>query len=159
MMTTTKRTGALGALMDEYERAAIDLKEILLKLSDEDFKKIRDHKTEDQDCRSIQSINFHLVQSGYTYANYLNSVFEGEWNEYKSEINKASQGITEIDKMLAFTDQVLSDKYQLPSSQIEAWSFKARWGVTYDAEQLLEHAIVHILRHRRQIENFLNQDT
>ena len=27
----------------------------------------------------------------------------------------------------------------------------------YDAEQLLEHAIVHILRHRRQIEKFMWQ--
>ena len=30
-----------------------------------------------------------------------------------------------------------------------------RWGQLYDVEQLFEHAIVHILRHRRQIERFL----
>ena len=29
------------------------------------------------------------------------------------------------------------------------------WGQQYDIEQLLEHAIVHIFRHRRQIENFI----
>ena len=29
------------------------------------------------------------------------------------------------------------------------------WGQLYDIEQLFEHAIVHILRHRRQIERFL----
>ncbi|WP_294276359.1 hypothetical protein [uncultured Chryseobacterium sp.] len=29
------------------------------------------------------------------------------------------------------------------------------WGQQYDVEQMLEHAIVHILRHRRQIENAL----
>ncbi|MGY0037018.1 hypothetical protein [Pedobacter sp. NJ-S-72] len=28
------------------------------------------------------------------------------------------------------------------------------WGQLYDIEQLMEHAIVHILRHRRQIERF-----
>jgi len=28
----------------------------------------------------------------------------------------------------------------------------SRWGQRYDLEQLLEHAIVHVLRHRRQIE-------
>jgi len=59
--------------------------------------------------------------------------------------------------MLAYTDQVLSDKYHLPANQVSEWSFEARWGVTYDAEQMLEHAIVHILRHRRQIEIFLKQ--
>jgi len=30
-----------------------------------------------------------------------------------------------------------------------------KWGQLYDVEQLFEHAIVHILRHRRQIERFL----
>lgn len=30
-----------------------------------------------------------------------------------------------------------------------------RWGQKYDVEQIFEHAIVHILRHRRQIERFL----
>ena len=30
-----------------------------------------------------------------------------------------------------------------------------RWGQMYNIEQLLEHAIVHVLRHRRQIERFL----
>ncbi|AUP81600.1 hypothetical protein C1H87_11295 [Flavivirga eckloniae] len=29
-----------------------------------------------------------------------------------------------------------------------------KWGQVYDIEQLFEHAIVHILRHRRQIERF-----
>ena len=28
------------------------------------------------------------------------------------------------------------------------------WGQVYDIEQIIEHAIVHILRHRRQIEKF-----
>ncbi|RBQ04651.1 hypothetical protein DRW42_18440 [Pedobacter miscanthi] len=30
-----------------------------------------------------------------------------------------------------------------------------KWGQQYDVEQILEHAIVHILRHRRQIKNAL----
>ena len=29
------------------------------------------------------------------------------------------------------------------------------WGQLYDIEQLMEHAIVHILRHRRQVERFM----
>ena len=29
------------------------------------------------------------------------------------------------------------------------------WGQLFDIDQLFEHAIVHILRHRRQIERFL----
>ena len=34
---------------------------------------------------------------------------------------------------------------------------QVRWGPTYDFEQLFEHAIVHVLRHRRQIDRFLGR--
>ncbi len=32
--------------------------------------------------------------------------------------------------------------------------FESRWKQPYDIEQMLEHAIVHILRHRRQLERW-----
>lgn len=147
----------LGALMDEYERASIDLKSILEDLSQEDFVLIRDTQTQDEDCRSIQTIMRHVVQSGYTYANYILSVFSDEWKEYKQPITDPAMSIVELDKMLAYTDRCLQDKYDLPLDQIESWTFHSRWNVDYDIEQLLEHAIVHILRHRRQIENFLRK--
>ena len=33
--------------------------------------------------------------------------------------------------------------------------FTSRMGEEYNFEQILEHAVVHILRHRRQIEKFI----
>jgi len=38
-----------------------------------------------------------------------------------------------------------------------AHKMKVVWRQLYDVEQLMEHAIVHVLRHRRQIERFLNK--
>ena len=32
-----------------------------------------------------------------------------------------------------------------------------KWRQQYDVEQLFEHAIVHVLRHRRQIERFIQK--
>jgi hypothetical protein len=43
----------------------------------------------------------------------------------------------------------------MTDEEISATVINSGWGVTYDAEQLLEHAIVHVLRHRRQIEKFI----
>ena len=34
---------------------------------------------------------------------------------------------------------------------------KTSWGQVYDIEQMMEHAIVHVLRHRRQIEKFIRK--
>lgn len=150
-----KRTRMLGALMDEYERASLDLKAILKILPQEEFEVIKDSQTNSPECRSIQTLLFHIVQSGYTYANYINSVYSDQWFEYDQTINTPQESIVELDKMLGYTDQVLMDKYDKPMDEIQSWSFDARWGTTFNIEQLLSHAIVHILRHRRQIENFL----
>lgn len=152
---TNKRRGMLGALMDEYERAARDYNMVLGDISLADFTLVRDPATTDPDCHSIQTVATHVVRSGYTYASYINSVYNGEWFAFEKIPSSAEEGVRELDAMLRYTDNVLSDKYALPLEEVAAWKFDTRWGVTYDVEQLLEHAIVHILRHRRQIENFL----
>ena len=63
----------------------------------------------------------------------------------------------EIDKMLDYTELVFDTIYYKSNEVIEQWIFNTRWGVTYDFEQLMEHAIVHVLRHGRQIVNFLKE--
>ena len=74
-MAKNYRNGAIGALMDEYERAALELKILLNKIPPEDFVKIVDPNTKDEDCRSIQSIMNHVVRAGYGYSNYLRKEF------------------------------------------------------------------------------------
>lgn len=148
----------LVALMDEYKRASKDYIKVLSDISEEDFLIVRDHKTEDSDCKSIQTVIFHIIQSGYTYANYIQSLSNDTWLEYKLLINTTKTAIQEIKKMLEYTEDSFHDNWYKTNKELEKHSFKTRWNVTYDLEQLLEHAIVHILRHRRQVENFLKKD-
>lgn len=150
-----KRYGMLGALLDEYERAAIDLKAVLKGISIPDFTAIRDTQTTDPDCHSVQTITTHVVRSGYSYANYINSVYQGAPYVFEGIITSPDEGIQKIDAMLLYTENVLLDKFDIPLEELSTWKFNTRWGVTYDIEQLLEHAIVHVLRHRRQIEHFM----
>ena len=60
-----------------------------------------------------------------------------------------------IDKMLAYTIETLDGKWEMSDDEIDKIVIHSGWGVTYNLEQLLEHAIVHVLRHRRQVEKFL----
>src|SRR5215471_3762768 len=78
MTTKTYRQGAVGALMDEYERAAGELVSILSGITDEEFERIRDTKTQDQDCRSIQTIMRHVIRAGYGYAGYMRTAWGKE---------------------------------------------------------------------------------
>jgi hypothetical protein len=56
--------------------------------------------------------------------------------------------------MLAYTAETLEGKWQLTDEEIQKAEIKVTWGSVYDIEQIIEHAIVHILRHRRQVEKF-----
>ncbi len=147
----------LIALMEEYHRATVDYKEILSNLSRENFIKIRDVETQDPDCKSIQAVTLHIIKSGYTYANYIQSVSNKTWLDYSKKVNIPKFAIQEIDKMLAYTAQSFHDNWYKTNKELEKYSFKTRWNITYNLEQLLEHAIVHILRHRRQVEEFLSK--
>lgn len=151
------RNGPVGALMDEYERAADELKTLLRTVSQKDFLTIADPETSDPDCRSIQTIMNHVVKAGYGYANYIRKQFGNDWvtrkNDY--ELNSPDIACDEFDKMLSYTLETLQDKWNITGEDVAKNLIKTTWGQTYDFEQLLEHAIVHVLRHRRQIERFL----
>ncbi|WP_431165572.1 DinB family protein [Tenacibaculum halocynthiae] len=153
-----KKNGMLVALMEEYERAIMDYKLILKSISEEDFTIIRNSVAEDPDCKSLQTVTFHVIQSGYTYANYIQSVSTKDWLEYNTEVITTNKAIQEIEGMIAYTKKSFHNNWYKATKELEEYSFKTRWNVTYDLEQLLEHAIVHILRHRRQIENFLKKN-
>jgi len=151
------RKGGVGAMMDEYERAAADLSAILRRISDEEFERARDLETMDEDCRSVQTILHHVVRAGYGYASYVREAYGDEPNRPDVPLGKRLEYLGRLDAMLAFTSATLEDKWELPYEEITAVKMQVRWGPVYDLEQLLEHAIVHVLRHRRQIERFLTE--
>lgn len=150
-----KKNTMLIALIEEYRKSASAYKHIIETIPLSLFEKIIDHKTNDKDCKSIQTISLHIVHSGYTYASYLNAFNSRDWYEYDKSIETPEIAIIEIDKMLNFTEKSLDGLWDKTNDEIESMKFKSRWKVTYDIEQLLEHAIVHVLRHRRQVENIL----
>ncbi|MGH8014716.1 MAG: DinB family protein [Candidatus Zixiibacteriota bacterium] len=154
-MPKTYRKGGVGAMMDEYERAAAELKTVLSRVTEEQFNRIVDTETKDDDCRSIQTIMRHVVRAGYGYANYFRTAWNLPLSSPESVPLQKEEAASKIDDFLTYTAQTLEGKWEYTDEQIQSVSMKVRWGVTYDLEQLLEHAIVHILRHRRQIERFL----
>lgn len=157
MIKTYRDTGAYGALLDEYEKALDELKDLVSQVSTEQLQNIVDHKTDDEDCRSIQTILTHVVSAGYTYAITIRNHL-GESINYKEKvILDSTKGYNQaLSEMMNFTIQMMDDnpKMNLEESDNDK-KLTTRWGQMYNIEQLLEHAIVHILRHRRQIERFL----
>ena len=151
------RTGNIGALMDEYVRASVDLRKLILSFSQEKFEKILDDKTNDEDCRSVQTIMNHVVAAGYRYLNQINVFLKQEQITPNFQVASPLSAIKEFDKMLSLTSEAVKNNLAIKYEEVEAARMETRWGF-YDIEMMFEHAIVHILRHRRQIEKLTQQN-
>jgi uncharacterized damage-inducible protein DinB len=152
-----RENGAVGALLDEYERAIKELKNTLSGISEKELKTIVDTTTDDEDCRSIQTILTHVVRSGFGYAIYIRN-HQGEQLAFRQSVflENIDAYCNALDEMFEYNAQLFQDYPNLKLEEYEtALKIQVRWGQLYDIEQLMEHAIVHILRHRRQIERFL----
>jgi uncharacterized damage-inducible protein DinB len=155
-MTKIYRQGASGALLDEYERAIIDLQNTISDISEAELIKVVDNQTNDSSCKSIQTILSHVVCSGYAYGIYIRQ-FKGETIDFQDEIFHTS--IQDYNNHLddSFIFMIGSFK-DIKDNQLEESDNNKKlttsWGQIYDIEQIMEHAIVHVLRHRRQIEKY-----
>lgn len=155
-MTQVYRYGFIGALLDEYERAIANYQQVILTLTDEQFNAIVDIQTADPDCVSVETITRHVINAGYGYANYIRRQYGDEPVEHNRNytLPDAITACILLNKMFQFNVQTLQNKMDITDDVILQNIIHVTWGQKYDMEQLLEHAIVHVLRHRRQVEKF-----
>ncbi len=151
------RKGAVGALMDEYERAAIELKMLVESVSEENYMRIADAETKDADCHSIQMMMNHVVHAGYGYANSIRRKIAIEFDPLGDERPQISQSEIgdEIDKVLAYTSETLDGLWEISYADLDKFVIERKDDFSENLEQLLEHAVLHFLRHRRQVDKFL----
>ena len=155
-MRRFRNNGTIGAILDEYEKAILELEKVLSDVTDEELKEIVDKETNNSDCKSIQTILTHLIRAGYIYVNEVRKLM-GEHIEYTERkiFKSVAEYQNELKKMFKYNEKLFSD---YPNIQLEETATNKKiltqWNQHYDVEQLFEHAIVHILKHRRQIEKF-----
>lgn len=156
-MTEYRDNGAVGAMLDEYEKALNELVEVVSGISVEEITAVVDAETDDADCWSIQTILTHVVRAGYTYTVEIRK-YMGERLAYPENETLPSPDayIKAMKEMFVYCEQLFMDYPNLPIEEdVPEKKMLVRWGQRYDVEQLMEHAIVHVLRHRRQIERYL----
>ncbi|RZJ68306.1 MAG: DinB family protein [Flavobacterium sp.] len=151
--------GAVTALLEIYSNAIDDLKRTISVISDEKLVEVTDVQTDNPDCISIQTVLTHVVSSGFGYATtILNRNGDVRSRPPRVALANSSQYRAALDEVIRFTFQVFED---ISDEDLEVFEESSKmltnWGQRYDIEQLMEHAIVHILRHHRQIKNFLTR--
>ena len=150
-------TGSIKVLLEEYKKAIDELIIVIQPLSSSEIMIVRDDKTTNPDCRSVQSILSHVIHSGYAYTNYIENHIGRRKERYPKQYFENAVGyIEQLNRMFEYCEVFFAEN---PSIQLEETDHSKKiitnWGQRYDIDQLLEHAIVHVLKHRRQIERFI----
>jgi len=148
------RQGAVGALLDIYEQAISDLKKTIEDIPDDALTIITDLQTTDENCKSIQAILSHVVHAGYGYATSIHNLrghnMTRPGKTFHVTIKDYSDDLTNV---FTYTENIFKEIEDNGLEELDnSLKIKTGWGQRYDIEQLTEHAIVHIFRHKRQID-------
>lgn len=149
------RQGAAGAMLDLYEQAIFNLIKTIENIPDHMLTIITDHQTKDENCRSIQTILSHVVHSGYGYAAYIHNSkgYAAKRPEKTPRMNIINYR-EDLVNVFNYTENIFKEIKDDELEQMDdSLKIKSGWGQLYDIEQMMEHAIVHVLRHNRQIEH------
>jgi hypothetical protein len=145
--------GPFGALMDEYARAAGELCATIEAVPQDLF--LRQVPSPDPELGSIQAISVHVIRAAHAHANYLRQARDLPRTpapEVDVPTPAALRALLAAE--LRYMEEALEGLYDAPEEVFTRLTFQVLWGPTYDPEMMLEHAIVHLLRHRRQIERW-----
>jgi hypothetical protein len=148
--------GAFGALMDEYARAAEDFCRTVegLPAGAMDWERPSD----DPDTASVRFLCAHVCGAARRYADYIRAArglqHESSFVFVPAELRTPADVRVKLADMLRYTERAIAGIENATEAEIMALAFKVRWGPTYDPEMILEHGIVHLLRHRRQLERW-----
>ena len=153
---TIYRKGAVGALLHAYQKAITELQQTINDVTNDELVTIADNETNDERCKSIQTILTHVVAAGYSHSNYIRQL-AGEQTDYRKDLIFFTKDdyCDELNNVFSFiTDtfkNIEDDKLEELDNNKKVIT---KWSQVYDIEQMAEHAIVHFIKHTRQVENF-----
>jgi uncharacterized damage-inducible protein DinB len=142
--------GPLAALMDEYERAMEEYIPLVANLDPSIYEVILN--PDSKDPVAVKGIAFHTLFAGYAYANAIRRKFGMEITSPEKFYPDRSEFPAVMRAMFEYTEASLDGHWSMTDDDLTATIIPISWSDHHDLEALLEHAIVHILRHRRQIE-------
>lgn len=156
-MAYKNKKGVIGALLHEYKIVLEDLKSNISTIRDSDLVLIADANTANKDCISVQSILTHIILCGTYYLTMIDIHRGNADSPWPSRIyyDTVDEYIAALDTLyentVLFFEDISNNEMAQFNPDKKLLTF---WGQYYDYEQLMEHSIVHVSRHRRQIQMF-----
>ena len=142
--------------MDEYARAAGDFCRVVEGFDAARF--VAERASSNPSTVSPYAICLHACGAAHRYAHYIREARGVDFVE-RYELDPSRLGSPQdvrglLAEAIVFTEATVEPLLGATDEEIQAISFPVRWGPRYDPEMLLEHAVCHLLRHRRQLERW-----
>jgi uncharacterized damage-inducible protein DinB len=111
--------------------------------------------TTDPSYASIDHLCGHVLRSARNYLTWVGECVKRP----VADLDLDDDRLTVARKGRAFLDEVLAAWRRhltaLEDAELAPATYKSRWGEDYNVEQMLEHAVVHPMRHRVQLERLM----
>ncbi|MDP3147506.1 MAG: hypothetical protein Q8N83_00115 [Ignavibacteria bacterium] len=112
-------------------------------------------ETDDSDYQSLETLLEHIFRAARRYMVWMCDKLNLPDPEIKQEPN-SSIVESEADEYLIY----LLSKWRIPLAEVEEEKFlsstyKSNWGVDYCIDAMLEHAVMHPIRHEFQLRNLM----
>lgn len=112
-------------------------------------------QTDDPSYRSVDHLGGHVLRAARNYLTWIGDCVKRP----VTDVDLDNDHVSVAAKGAAFMEEVLAGWRRhlvtLEDSELAPTMYKARWGDDYDIEQMLEHAVVHPMRHRIQLERLM----
>ena len=142
--------------MDEYARAAGDFCRVAEAFDPARFVAAR--PSDNPNTVSPHAICAHVCAAAHRYAYYIRKArgvdFVDAYELDRSRLRSPQDVRGLLAEGIILTEDTVEPLLGATEEEIQAISFTVRWGPQYDPEMLLEHAVCHLLRHRRQLERW-----
>ncbi len=112
-------------------------------------------ETRDPNYASADHLGGHVLRAARNYLTWVGDCVKRP----VTDVDLDNEQVSVARKGRAFLDEVLAAWRRhlavLEDAELAPATFKSRWGEDYNIEQMLEHAVVHPMRHRIQLERLM----
>ena len=111
--------------------------------------------TDDPSYASPEHLGGHVLRSARSYLTWIGECVKRPVTDVDPDddrVRVARRGRAFMDEVLAAWRRHLAI---LDDAELAPATYKSRWGEDYNIEQMLEHAVVHPMRHRIQLERLM----
>lgn len=113
-------------------------------------------KTEDEDYQSLETLLRHVLRSSGGYIKWICNKLD-----LPDPRIDETPDLIEIDEKAGEYIEHLLEKWRMPLANVNEKEFyspayKSNWGSNYCIDAMLEHAVMHPLRHSFQLQNLIS---